>query len=57
MTGSPLGFIEFFVVLMFALGWLVLELVTRRLDKKREAGRQAPAAVAPPPEDDPSPRA
>lgn len=30
-----LGFIEFFVVAMFALAWGVLELVGQHLDKKR----------------------
>ena len=34
-----LGFIEFFVVALFAMAWLVLELVGRRLDKKKEAER------------------
>jgi hypothetical protein len=32
-----LGFIEFFVVALFALCWGILELVGRRLDKKKEA--------------------
>ena len=42
-----LGFIEFFVVALFAMAWGVLELVGRRLDRKREAERteeQKPAA-------------
>lgn len=30
------AFFELFVVLAFALGWLVLEYVGRRLDRKRE---------------------
>jgi hypothetical protein len=34
---SWLGFIEMFVVLAFALGWGVLELVTLRMDKQRTA--------------------
>lgn len=34
-----LGFIEFFVVALFAMAWGVLELVGRRLDKKKEAER------------------
>jgi hypothetical protein len=34
-----LGFIEFFVVALFALCWGILELVGRRLDKKKEAER------------------
>lgn len=36
---SYLGFVEFFVVLMFAAAWGVLELVCRRLDRKKEAER------------------
>jgi hypothetical protein len=42
-----LGFIEFFVVALFAMAWGVLELVGRRLDRKREVERtkeQKPAA-------------
>jgi hypothetical protein len=35
-----LGFIEFFVVALFALCWGILELVGRRLDKKKEAERR-----------------
>ena len=34
-----LGFIEFFVVAMFALCWGILELVGKRLDRKKEAER------------------
>ena len=34
-----IGFIEFFVVALFALAWGVLELVGRRLDRKKEAER------------------
>lgn len=34
-----LGFIEFFVVALFALAWAILEFVGRRLDKKRAAER------------------
>jgi hypothetical protein len=34
-----LGFIEFFVVALFALCWGVLELVGRRLDRKKDAER------------------
>ncbi len=36
---SYLGFIEFFVVALFAMAWGILELVGRRLDKKKEAER------------------
>lgn len=36
---SYLGFIEFFVVLMFAAAWGILELVCRRLDRQKEAVR------------------
>jgi hypothetical protein len=32
-----LGFIEFFVVALFAMAWGALELVGRRLDRKKEA--------------------
>ena len=32
-----LGFVEFFVVALFALAWAVLELVGRRLDRKKAA--------------------
>ena len=35
-----LGFIEFFVVAMFAMAWGVLELVCRRLDRKKEQERE-----------------
>lgn len=31
------AFIELFVVLAFALGWLVIEYVCRRLDREKEA--------------------
>lgn len=34
-----LGFTEFFVVALFAAAWGVLELVGRRLDRKKEAER------------------
>jgi hypothetical protein len=33
---SWLGFMEMFIVLAFALGWAILELVTLRMDKQRE---------------------
>ena len=39
LMDSYLGLIEFFVVVMFALAWGVLERVGRRLDKQREAER------------------
>ena len=42
-----LGFVEFFVVALFVMAWGVLELVGRRLDRKKEAERtkkQNPAA-------------
>ena len=35
-----LGFIEFFVVALFAMAWGVLELVGRRLDSKKEPERR-----------------
>ena len=34
-----LGFVEFFVVALFATAWGILELVGRRLDRKKEAER------------------
>ncbi len=34
-----LGFIEFFVVALFAVAWGILELVGRTLDNKKEAER------------------
>jgi hypothetical protein len=34
---SPLAFIELAVVGAFAVAWMVLELVCRRLDREREA--------------------
>lgn len=34
-----LGFIEFFVVALFAIAWGILELVGKRLDRKRDAER------------------
>jgi hypothetical protein len=37
MDSSPwLGFIEMGVILMFALGWGIMELVGLRLDRKRK---------------------
>jgi hypothetical protein len=48
MSFSWLGFMEMFIVLGFALGWGILELVTLRMDKEREktgksAEREKPA--------------
>jgi hypothetical protein len=40
MKDSLLGFMEMFIILAFALGWGVLELVGLRLDKKRAAERE-----------------
>lgn len=34
-----LGFIEFFVVALFAMAWAILEWQGRRLDRKKEAER------------------
>lgn len=41
-ASSPpwLGLIELFVVLLFVLGWGVLELVCKRMDRRREAERK-----------------
>lgn len=34
-----LGFVELFVVAMFAIAWAILEYVGRRLDRKKAAER------------------
>jgi hypothetical protein len=44
MENSLLGFMEMFIVLAFALGWGVLELVALRLDKKRAAEQRRSSA-------------
>jgi cytochrome bd-type quinol oxidase subunit 1 len=41
MHFSILGFLEFFIVLLFAIGWLILEYVGRRLDAKRKEAAAA----------------
>lgn len=43
-----LGFIEFFVVALFAMAWAVLEWQGRRLDRKRDAERTKTQATEPP---------
>ena len=40
MENGFLAFMEMFIILAFALGWGVLELVTLRLDRKRTAEKQ-----------------
>jgi hypothetical protein len=40
VIGKLNAFFELFVVLAFGLGWLVLEYVGRRLDKKRDAEKR-----------------
>jgi hypothetical protein len=40
MENSFLAFMEMFIILAFALGWGVLELVMLRLDRKRKAERE-----------------
>ncbi len=40
MENGFLAFMEMFIILAFALGWGVLELVTLRLDRKRQAERE-----------------
>ncbi len=35
MEFSPLAFMELFVVLAFAIGWVILEFVTKRMDRRR----------------------
>lgn len=37
MSAWPLAFLEFFVVLAFAIGWLILEWYCKRLDKPPES--------------------
>jgi hypothetical protein len=44
MENSLLGFMEMFIILAFALGWGVLELVALRLDKKRAAEQRRSSA-------------
>jgi hypothetical protein len=44
-----LGFVEFFVVALFAMAWGVLELVGRRLDKKKDAERAKQQDTTPSP--------
>jgi len=48
MQSSLIGFMELFIVLGFALGWAVVELVALRLDKRRKAeeAEQAKADAA-----------
>ncbi len=41
MDNLPLGLMEMCIVLAFALGWGILELVSLRLDKKRAAERRS----------------
>lgn len=41
-----LGFVEFFVVALFAMAWAVLEWQGRRLDRKRDAERAKQAGTA-----------
>jgi hypothetical protein len=41
-----LGFIEMFVVLMFAAGWAVLELAGLRLDRKRREREESAGGSA-----------
>jgi hypothetical protein len=50
MDRSPwLGFIEMGVVLLFGLGWGVLELVGLRLDRKRKEERERNEKAGHPP--------
>jgi hypothetical protein len=37
MKFTPLAFMELFLVLAFAIGWLVLERIARRFDRKRQS--------------------
>jgi hypothetical protein len=36
MKGAGMGLIELIVVLLFAVGWGILELVTLRMDRRRK---------------------
>ncbi|MGQ0455676.1 MAG: hypothetical protein ACT4OU_01305 [Hyphomicrobium sp.] len=50
MSHWPLAFLEFFVVLAFGVGWLILEWYCKRLDRPADAAkdaRQAGEAPAP----------
>jgi hypothetical protein len=50
MDSSPwLGFIEMGVVLLFALGWGIMELVGIRLDRKRGEERERRTTSEDPP--------
>jgi len=41
MQFTPLASMELFVVLAFLIGWLILERVARRLDRKRQEDQAA----------------
>ncbi len=43
-----LGFVEFFVVALFAAGWAILEWQGRRLDRKRDEERKREAEASGP---------
>lgn len=51
MDSPWLGLIELFVVLLFALGWGILELFTLRLDKRRRAQVERAGKSDEPPRD------
>lgn len=42
-----MGLIELFVVLMFAVGWGILELVTLRMDRRRAQASRGPTQQSP----------
>ena len=42
MGFTPLAFMELFVALAFGVGWLILERVARRLDRRRLNDRAEP---------------
>ncbi len=52
MKGGMLGFLEMFIVLTFALGWGILELLGLHLDKEREQAKAEETAKAGPNEID-----
>jgi hypothetical protein len=46
---SWLGFMEMFIVLAFALGWGILELVTLRIDKQKAKDAERAGGPGAPP--------
>lgn len=42
MTHAWAGLIELFVVLLFVVGWGILELVTLRIERRKDASKNPP---------------